>query len=221
MMLVIVGILIAVSLNNRNIERQQIELVETYLQNIVAEISSNIAATELQFSTDSALAEDNRKILRILRDNRLDSIKVLEKLIGSTAVVAPIVYSFPNSEEFMNSDLISTHTPDAIRKNFIRFSYMIEEANRLNDYNLAQYQEGIEPFFRKHINYANSAHITYQEQFIKGGPETNLTLLFDNLEFWNLVTFKLEQLTTHMTYSERCIEFLEKHKREIEVYLEK
>ncbi len=218
--LVIIGILIAVNINNRNIENQQLQEANKYLTNIVKEIDSNIQISKYGVSNDSALIDDHKRILTILKSTNVDSIEVLKKLIGSTATMWTMSFSFPTTDEFMKSNLISNLESDKIKTNFINFSYAIERIKVLNDNGIRQYQSEIEPFFISNVNYSNTAHKVYDGKYIQGGPRTNFEKLFNNLEFWNIVTFKLEQLIAQSEYAKRFIEFLEQHRNDIQLYLE-
>ena len=71
-------------------------------------------------------------------------------------------------------------------------------------------QDIVEPYINKNFNYASIALPKYRSYLIEGGPSHNFNLADDNLELWNILTFKLESTASHHEQQQRLIDLLEK-----------
>ena len=89
--------------------------------------------------------------------------------------------------------MLSKIENDSLKFGFQRYKMAIEDIKELDSYTSNQYATSIEPYFYKNINYANVVFDDYNE-LVKGGPETDYSKFYDNLELYNLLTFKLELL---------------------------
>ena len=78
--------------------------------------------------------------------------------------------------------------------NFKGLTSLFDRSERIRDFNKTQYINTIEPFFNKNIKYSEVALQDYRKDLVQGGPKVNDENLFNNLELWNIITFKLEAL---------------------------
>ena len=69
-----------------------------------------------------------------------------------------------------------------------------------------QYLNSIEPFIIRSFNYQAVALKRYQDLLIPGGPPIDYTQFNENLELWNIVTFKLETSELYKEYIQGLID---------------
>ncbi len=83
-----------------------------------------------------------------------------------------------------------------------------------NIYLINQYSTSIEPYFYNTINYAEVVYGGADLNELKtGGPSTNYEQFYDNLELWNLLTFKVETTISQQRQIDglyRILEFVDK-----------
>jgi hypothetical protein len=91
----------------------------------------------------------------------------------------------------------------------------------MEKYITKQYDERIEPYINLHMNYSDVALARYKERFIQGGPPTDYEFLFNDLELWNILTFKVEGLGGDIKSNQRMIKRLQGLIRQIQKELDK
>ena len=217
--LVVVGILLALSINNWNSTRIQNNNINNYYERIIIELNQEIILAKSQQKQNAQLINYNKRALKILNSKNLDSLEVLKDLLGATATTWTSEYSFPITNEFLNQNYLSTIKNDSLKSDFKFFTIILNTVDGMNNYNNAQYQNRIEPFFTKNINYSEVALEGYRKNLIIGGPKTDFSLLFENLEIWNILTFKLESLVSESQIFENTIYTFESLKSKIEIEL--
>ncbi|WP_370101637.1 DUF6090 family protein [Xanthomarina gelatinilytica] len=194
--LVVIGILIALSINNWNSERITTNKKIDYLVRISEELKNQ--KEDIKYYKDNVTSEikSSKRILNILDSENLDSIPTLKKLLGNTATFWAVTLSYPVTDEFINQNLQSQLKNDSLK---MYFKYLKEFRDSFNiqiDYNQTQYTNTIEPYFVKNINYSEIAIDYFKNGLIQGGPKTNYENLISSMELWNIATFKLETLNT-------------------------
>lgn len=192
--LVVIGILIALQINNWNNNRIEINNITNYYERIISELDKEIRRAELKKVQIDSLTIKSRRALKIIDSKNTDSIHVLNNLMGATATTWTVNYDFPITKEFLNQNYLSKIKNDTLKMTFEFLAGFFDRAAEISKYNSAQYVNTIEPFFIKNINYSQAALARYRKELIEGGPPTNYEALFSNLELWNVITFKLELL---------------------------
>ncbi len=198
--LVVIGILIALSINNWNSNRITTNRKTDYLERISEELKNQIE--DLSHSKDNVASEieNGIRILKILDTKNPDSIPALKQLLGNTATFWNITLSFPVTDEFINQNLQSQIKNDSLKLYLKYFREYRDILDIQNDYTKTQYTNTIEPFFVKNINYSKIAVDYYKDGLIQGGPKTDYNNLISSMELWNIATFKLETLNTGKIY---------------------
>ena len=194
--LVVIGILIALSINNLNSNRITTNRKTDYLIRISEELKKQIE--DLNYAKDNVASEieNGKRILKILDTKNPDSIPALKQLLGNTATFWGITLSFPVTDEFINQNLQSQIKNDSLKLYLKYLSEFRDFSDIQNDYTKTQYTNTIEPFFVKNINYSEIAVDHYKDGLIQGGPKTDYNNLISSMELWNVATFKLETLNT-------------------------
>ncbi|RED44568.1 hypothetical protein DFQ10_103255 [Winogradskyella eximia] len=192
--LVVIGILIALQINNWNQKRLQQLTLTNYFQRMYEELeSSRDNLDNLIYDIDSLVIQ-NRKTLEILSSNNKDSIPTLQKTLGALGTAWINDFNYPIIEEFMNEGYLAKVNNTKIKDELQAFSIQLNHFNTIDKGIGDQYSLTIEPFINKHLNYSQIALNRYKNSLVSGGPATDFEKLFNNLEAWNIVTLKLEML---------------------------
>lgn len=193
--LVVVGILIALEVNNMNERNKSRAQLSANLSKINRELKMNIKTLEFQEKVNDTLIEKLKESLIILKSNRSDSLKMLESRIGALGTDYTIQLQMPHSESLMNRMELLNQSTDSLGFYLIGTRYYLNAVAESNRYVHDQYANSIEPYFYNHISYADVALNQHKNYLIEGGPKTDFTALDDNMYLWNLITFKLETVS--------------------------
>jgi len=215
--LVVIGILIALQINNWNSNRLVEINITNYYERIIVELDEETEKAMKAKAMLESLIDKSEHALRIIASKNTDSISVLKDVLGATATTWDVCFQFPITKEFIDQNYLSKIKNDTIKMNFELLAMLFDRSERLRDNNNTQYLNTIEPFFIKNINYSEVALPNYKEKMVQGGPTINYEDLFNNLELWNIITFKFEALMGESRMLSRSI----KGFQVIKVYLEK
>ncbi|WP_417859825.1 hypothetical protein [Winogradskyella sediminis] len=194
--LVVIGILLALQINNWNEKRLQKLTLSNYYERMHEELeSSRDELDNLIFGIDSLVIQ-NRKTLEILSSNNKDSIPTLQKTLGALGTAWVNNFNYPIVQEFMNEGYLAKVNNTKIKEELQAFSFQLNRFKALDKGIGDQYVLTIEPFINKHLNYSQIALDRYKTSLVSGGPDTDFEWLFNNLEAWNIITLKLEMLVT-------------------------
>ena len=218
--LVVIGILIALQINNWNTNRIEHNTIKNYYERIIVELDQETnQAMSLKVKIESSIHK-NKRVLKIINSKNTDSINVIKNLLGNTATYLVTDYHFPITKEFISQNYLSKIKNDSIKMDFEYLSSLFSySASALNYYN-SQYVNTIEPFFIKNINYSEVALPQWRKGLIQGGPIINYESLFTSLELWNIVTFKLESLNGESLKLEESIEKFKIIKERLQIELD-
>ena len=219
--LVVIGILIALSINNWNTSNSENKNLINYYQKITDEISNLSEGRQYFQKSVDTLIILNKKSLHILNLKNKDSLVHLNESIGALGTAYTANFTFPILEEFLEQGSLSKIKNDSLKYGFQAFKIAYNEVKEMDSYISNQYSTSIEPYFYKNINYANIVFDDYENQLVKGGPKTDYSKFFNNLELYNLLTFKLEALVSlkdRLDFLERVLIYIQE---EIDVYLER
>ena len=194
--LVVIGILIALQINNWNQKRLQKLTLDNYYKRMLEELESSRDKLDNFINDIDSLVIQNRKTLEILASNHKDSIPTLQKTLGALGTSWVNNLNYPIIQEFMNEGYLAKVNNTKIKDELQAFSFQLNRFNALDKGISDQYLLTIEPFINKHLNYSQIALDGYKTSLVSGGPETDFERLFNNLEAWNILTLKLEMLVT-------------------------
>ena len=218
--LVVIGILIALQINNWNTNRIQHKTIKNYYERIIVELDQETnEAMSLKVKIDSSIHK-NKRVLKIINSKNTDSINVIKNLLGNTATYLVTDYQFPITKEFISQNYLSKIKNDSIKMDFEYLSSLFNYSASSLNYANSQYVNTIEPFFIKNINYSEVALPQWKKGLIQGGPIINYELLFTNLELWNIITFKLEFLNGESLKLENSIEKFKIIKERLQIELD-
>ncbi|WP_282031162.1 hypothetical protein [Winogradskyella eximia] len=194
--LVVIGILIALQINNWNEKRLQKLTLSNYYERMHEELESSRDKLDNFINGIDSLVIQNRKTLEILSSNNKDSIPTLQKTLGALGTAWVNNFNYPIVEEFINEGYLAKVNNPKIKDELQAFSFQLNRFKTLDKGILDQYSLTIDPFINKHLNYSQIALDRYKTNLVSGGPETDFERLFNDLEAWNVITLKLELLVT-------------------------
>jgi len=219
--LVVIGILIALQLNNWNADLKAQNDIQNYYERIHLELEIEIKNMESFGVREESLRWMNERTLKILNSKNHDSIPVLRETLGALGTAWVYTANFPITKEFISQGYLSKIKSNSTKAGFKDFVFIDELQGNMNKSINTQYHDQIEPFINKHINYGEVALPRYKSKLVEGGPLTDFESLFTNLELWNIVTFKLENLNSNISYHKGMIVRLKNLDKQILSELEK
>ena len=193
--LVTVGVLIAIAVNNWNTNRLIKIEVDNYLLEIRSEIQGGIKYQNSNIKRFESMSNNLLRVMKIIERNDLDSIPYLNKLIWPVGTSWPIRYELPILEEFMDKDYLNTVQNDSLKKTLKMYNRIKESAIEMAVFNEKQYLDKVESFINKNIEYLEIMESgMWKTNNINNHPriKTNFKKLYNDLEFWNILTLKTE-----------------------------
>ena len=207
--LVMIGILLALQVNNWNQNRIEQNRLQNYYERIIEEIETDIPVKQSFLIRNQTIIDLNKRTLSLLNSGHPDSLKQLEYTLGALSTAWSMKLSYPVLNEFKNSGYLSKVQNRELKENFFELNTVIEFTNTIDDYIVNQYLITIEPFVIKSFNYQEVALKRYQSLLIPGGPPIDYTSFNEDLELWNTTTLKLE---TAALYKEYLLALMEEQK---------
>tara|TARA_R110000737_G_scaffold327084_3_gene341147 strand:- start:19151 stop:19912 length:762 start_codon:yes stop_codon:yes gene_type:complete len=208
--LVVIGILLALQINNYNGNLKDQREITNTLEKIAEELAEAKEKEKKFIASSDNLISQIKKLLIIVKEANPDSLEQHKDYVGAVATNWSNNRSFPFFQEFIKGKNLNKIKSKEIRNSFRTLENNIEDLNYFDETIETQYLQTIEPYFIKNINYSSVALFPYRDSLISGGPRTNYTELSNNLEFWNIITLKLELTSFHRGRQIRFLEFITK-----------
>lgn len=201
--LVTIGILVALAIDNWNSDRLLEKEINEYLVDIQYEINnSGIKYQEDKIKVFESLTNKLVRVMKIVERNDTDSIPYLKGLIWPIGTTWPVEYSLPIIDEFIDKDLLNKIKDDTLKNTIKLYSSVKENAIRLEEFNTKQYLDKVETFVNKNIEYLEIMDGSFwRNNEINNHPriKTNFKKLFNDLEFWNVLTLKTETFSIELS----------------------
>lgn len=191
-LLVVVGILIALQVNNWNEERIENNQLKNYYQRIIEELASDLPMQREFLEANQEIIDLSKRTLHLLNMNHPDSLAQLEHTLGAVATSWGTTLSYPVYTEFIKNGYLSKVDNPVLKQKFFELNAEIEFSRSYASYVETQYQTTIEPYVIRSFNYQTIALDRYQDMLVPGGPKIDYTALKDDLELWNIASLKLE-----------------------------
>lgn len=190
--LVVIGIFIALQLNNWNQERQEKIKLDVYFEKMLDELDQEVLITAQNIKNIDSLGILQKRSLEILSTKDSKDIPELMAVLGSVATSWSSSESAEIFDEFMAQGLLSQVADDNLKQALRNLKDVMNSFKIMDNFVDNQYNTLIEPFFAKNINYAMVALPRYKDNLLQGGPKTDFEALFNSMELWNVTTLKLE-----------------------------
>ena len=191
--LVIIGILIALQINNWNENRKTNIKVGTYLFALSEEVNNNIERLE---RTKTYAQNNLKKTLGVLEDLNDDS-KNIDSDYMYNSRLNPIYKTELESSVFqdiLNSDILGNINDNKLRGQILKISVLLEEYDRLNDNSQESWKEYMLPYFQQHLNVTNLWDSLSVVKMPKLKFKNNLKAFVNNKEFANILALRMRML---------------------------
>ena len=193
--LITVGVLVAIAVDNWNTNRLIKIEVDDYLFEIKSEIQGGIEFQNGSIKRFESMSNNLLRVMKIIERNDLDSIPFMDELIWPIGTTWPIRYELPILEEFIDKEYLNNIQNDSLKKSLKMYSRIKDSANEMAAFNEKQYLDKVESFVNKNIEYLEIMRSDmWKTRNINDHPriKTNFKKLYDDLEFWNILTLKTE-----------------------------
>lgn len=200
--LVVIGIIIALSLNNWNSKRLENNDIQEYYGKLIEELDLRFKSEKRAQIERDSLINQIISLQETVKTSDVDSL-ILAK-INLKALLGDVHYyniKYPIFEEFLGKNYFSKINNLEIKLWAKNLNQMINSHAGYNAYSTDQSQNIIMPFIMDHINYSTIVEYPDETQSVEGGPETNYTNLIKNIKFWNILSLRLEILQNHNSLS--------------------
>ena len=220
--LVTLGILIALAIDNWNTDRVEQNEIQEYVVEMHKEFESTLKYQYIKRDVFNRQLDMLKRMIYILGNQQKDSVDVIKKnLEVITQTYGVESYTLPVTEEFINRDYINKIKNDSLKQALKKFDLIKKSAKVIWDYAQAQYDNRIEPFLTKNANYPEFAKIKGLEQLnIPNNLKTDFYKLYDSQELFNIIGFKIETISIEKKRLEKgissFIEIKNKLKQELE-----
>jgi hypothetical protein len=201
-----IGILLALQVNNWNQNRIEQEQLQNYYERIIEEIETDIPVKQEFLISNQSIIDLNKRTLNLLNSANPDSLKQLRNTLGALSTAWSVNLSYPVLNEFKNSGYLSKVRNADLKQKFFELNTTIEYTNSMDTYIVDQYLNTIEPFIIRSFNYQAVALNRYQDLLILGGPPIDYTQFNEDLELWNMVSFKLETAGLYSEYIQGLVD---------------
>lgn len=192
-LLVMIGILSALAINNLNTERIQSRKLAKYYENLSEEFDA--LANGLQESTipsNLGLIRNLKTSLNLVEQKPPYYIDSLLTNLGAFGTSWSMALTTPIFDEFKRNGLLTEIKDDEIKNALVQLDIELNSAHGMDEYVGQQYLTSLEPYILKNINYSSIVIGQSKDLLIQGGPESDFKKLANSLEFWNMLTLKLE-----------------------------
>ena len=122
----------------------------------------------------------------------------------------------PILEEFIDKDYLNFLNDDSLKQALKRYNRIKVNAEGMADFNQKQYLDKVESFVNRNIEYLEIMDSQmWKENKVDNHPriKTNFKGLFNDLEFWNILTLKTETFLIELSRvrnDKRRFELMEK-----------
>jgi len=215
--LVVIGILIALQINNWNTQRIENKKLQTYYQNMHEEIGVSLAMMEKDIQFVGEQQQDMKLSLHYLKSNNPDTLQKLSTALNRIVMYNRNDFAFPVIEEFLDNGMLPKVRNDSL-KILLRFfsSAVTKSAEVLDRDAFDEISNKIIPYLMPRANIMdivsnNPLYETYYSgMHIRGGPKTDFTQFSGDMEFWNLCALKLQTFNMQIIFLNYWIDYLHK-----------
>lgn len=187
--LVVIGIFIAIQLNDWNQQRMEQKALAVTLQNLQEEFGRTQELLHLIASDYQSSLDANRALLQLFKQNPEDiSARKVDTLLGKATSQAPFYPPQPVLDEMMTSGTIKSLSSETLKRLLFEWQSHIQWFHLDYDLMLKFSSNEYNPYINRHWPWRNIDQTGVGESFTEisafsPGPE----VLFGELEFENLV----------------------------------
>ena len=200
--LVMIGILLALQVNNwNNAKQEKTRLYDSY-KSILNEINFVKSRIEEQNIRNDSTVVSLKKCLKLLKEKNSDSINQLAVNLRGLVKLNKLSFDFPVTLGFIENVNQENIENKNLRKSLQSLKSEISFLNGFHNYAVYQYQNLIEPFVVKKLNYST---LHNQEKLVNINHSIDYSIFIEDLELANILNLKLE---TDLKASEKLNELI-------------
>ena len=189
--LVIIGILFALQINNWNTERIAIKESKDFSVRLLSEVRANIAATETEILREKTQRSSTLAVLGMFNiDRSLLRSRDLDSLIYNLMGKNEIDLSLATLNEGLNTGKIPLMRSDSLRGLIYGFPTTVQKVKDSEKVSNTDLNDFLSPFIYEHVNFRamDIAFSPYKDELgMTGFPEHNSLESLDYLQFENLI----------------------------------
>jgi hypothetical protein len=189
--LVVIGILIALSVNNWNNNLQQQEKLTDDYNSILKEISLVNSIVEKSIKRNDSTLVKTKKALRLLQSRNTDSIHQLEYNLSGFMRLSVFQFDLPITMSFIESDNTKKLKNETLKKTLYSLKSQTTFLTFFQTFAANEYQMLIEPYVAKNFNFAKIKKLN-NDYAIDVNHTIDYVSFFNDIELANLLNLKME-----------------------------
>jgi len=221
-LLVVIGILIALQLNNYNDNRKNTDQLKTALKSLVNEIETNVNSLESSIKKIDSDLKDLEDIVHIINTPKPEEVadsvyyNIIQR-IGRFMLIPLRKNAFTN---LFNSDLINTIKNDSLKLKIIGIETGLQLYNeRLEEMN-NNWEQLIRPYYIENADILGLRDTLVEQKIPNRFFQINKTAFVNNREFTNMLTVRTFIEQTTRGRFENIKKRLDQIKNDIVLYLQ-
>jgi len=185
--LVVIGILIAIQVNNWNIERIDKNKEVKYLKNILLDLEKDLASLEYQIEFREVRKIGDKKLIKQINGTPVDNVTELTKNVVNSLMAERFTPNNNTYLELSNSGNLSLISNDSIKMLLLELEDLYKRNNFGLEHESFDYQEYISKPIFKYTNTDQLFPVYTGEKTIEEQEITmdNFKALFENTEYKN------------------------------------
>ncbi|MEZ4703441.1 MAG: DUF6090 family protein [Rhodothermales bacterium] len=203
LVLIVAGILIAIALNSWWNSKVDYEQETQYLSGIETDIENSIAELNATINFHEQQVKDLRKLFGIVHAEpsqaRKDSLLELSHALIFNSTFEPELATY---DEMLASGNLNLLESERIRNALTLYQYQLQNNNDFNNYLEQQSSLTIEPFFMENLAYHPLKGLDEPYR----PPDIDLTALYTDLHFHNLILLRLDTEANVLEIRKRLLE---------------
>jgi hypothetical protein len=189
--LVVIGILIALQVNNWNEQRKDLRMVRVITTNLISEFESNRLTLQARMNTLASSISHSRKILSMIGsyDSELEE-REIDSILSYTTYYGNFNPSNAAIEELIHSGKLDLVEDDTLKQYLFQWLQLLEDTSEDFKNQDLKTNEYLVPFLSRHVSLRN---LLWLENYKVNEDRSvirheDYASLFQNLEFENLMT---------------------------------
>ena len=189
--LVVIGILIALQINNWNELKKQRNEAQTFINRLSEEVSQNIELTNREISLEQNQVEKTKSLLEMFSwpQDKISS-RAIDSLIFAIMSSNSLDIKTGTLEEGLNTGQVSLLTNGELKQKLYSLPSVFDEIKRLETLESEDINDNMVPYMYDHMNFKNMDN-AFSEFSKTLGPSKFKTIenkkLLNSLKFENLV----------------------------------
>jgi len=206
--LVVIGILIALQINNWNTANTEKQQIQKYYAQLRLEFSELAEYEKGRLEMSNLLIKNLKQCQQLMAQGDPNNIQQFKDCLPYLATAWEDRLQYPIFQEFLNEGWMSKIDNPALKKMLTTAREKLLLREQMDDITNKKFEEQVEPFFYKNINESELPAVQEYVSLMPNGPATNYIKLFDNMELWGLFNAKHSLTAYNASNQEEIIELL-------------